>query len=72
MRALGNVKPNPPTEAVRQDPLNPDFPGATESKERWGPVCPPQTHPLHETTDSSSQILEKGVRIVMNRGNTGR
>lgn len=47
MRALGNVKPNPPTEAVRQDPLNPNLPGATESEERWGPVCPPQTHTLY-------------------------
>lgn len=43
-------------------PLNPDFPGAAESKERWGLVHPPPTHPRLESTNLSSQIVEKGVK----------
>ena len=42
--------------------MNPDFPGAAESKERWGLVCPPPTHPRYETANLSSQIVEKGVK----------
>lgn len=57
MRGQGSVKPNPRAEAVSSGPLCLDSLGSG--------VSTAGLNPIHETTHSSCQILEKkGARVV--------
>lgn len=71
LRGPGECEAKPTSRGCETGSPEPWLLEAAASEERWGPVCPPQTHPMFETTNSSGWILEKGARIVMKETQEG-